>query len=102
MKAYDNLVDALTDLKKIGYEEDFNLKQNCLECRNGAYKIFHNEFEIDNFFRFDDGDSSADSSSILYTISSEKYGLKGTLINSYSIYSNDITDDMLSKLKFTN
>ncbi len=102
MKSYDNLIDALDDLKKAGYVEDFNLKQNCLECRDGKYRIFHNEFEIDNYYRFDDEDSSADSSSILYTISSEKYGLKGTLINSFSIYSNDITDQMLSKLKFGN
>ncbi|MDR6968097.1 hypothetical protein J2X31_002112 [Flavobacterium arsenatis] len=71
MKSYDNLIEALNDLKKEGYVDDFNLKQNCLECRNGAYKIFHNEFEIDNHFRFDDEDSSADSSSILYTIRSK-------------------------------
>ena len=102
MKSYDNLIDALSDLKKAGYVEDFNLKQHCLECRDGQYRIFHNEFEIDHYFRFDDEDSSADSSSILYTISSEKYGLKGTLINSFSIYSNDITDEMLRKLKFGN
>lgn len=102
MKSYDNLVEALADLKKQGYEEDFNLKQNCLECRNGQYRIFHNEFEIDGYFRFEDDDSSADSSSILYVISSEKYGLKGTLVNSFSIYSNDITDEMLDKLKFAN
>ncbi len=102
MKSYTNLIEALSDLEKQGYVEDFNLKQNCLECRNGAYKLFHNEFEIDHYFRFDDEDSSADSSSILYTISSEKYGLKGTLINSYSIYSNPITNEMLDKLKFSN
>jgi len=102
MKSYDNLIEALNDLKKEGYVEDFNLKQNCLECRNGQYKIFHNEFEIDNYFRFDDEDSSPDSSAILYTITSDKYGLKGILINSFSIYSNDVTDVMLSKLKFSN
>lgn len=102
MKSYDNLVEALADLKKQGYEEDFNLKQNCLECRNGQYRIFHNEFEIDGYFRFEGDDSSPDSSSILYVISSEKYGLKGTLVNSFSIYSNDITDEMLGKLKFAN
>lgn len=102
MKSYDNLIEALSDLKKEGYVEDFNLKQNCLECRDGEYRIFHNEFEIDNYFRFEDEDSSPDSSSILYAISSEKYGLKGTLINSFSIYSNDLTDEMLNKLKFNN
>lgn len=100
MKSYDNLIEALTDLRKEGYVEDFNLKQNCVECRNGEYKIFHNEFNIDKYYRFDDEGSSADSSSILYTITSEKYKLKGTLINAYSIYSEALTDEMLDKLKF--
>lgn len=102
MKSYNNLIEAITDLEKDGYIENFNLKQNCLECRNGEYKIFHNEFEIDNYFMFDDEDSNPDSASILYSITSKRYGLKGILINSFSIYSNDITDKMLSKLKFRN
>lgn len=102
MKSYDNLVEALNDLKNEGYIEDFNLKYDCLECGNGRYKIFHDEFKIDNYYRFDDDDSSADSSSILYTITSEKYKLKGTLINAYSIYSEALTDEMLNKLEFAN
>ncbi|MFD2035391.1 phosphoribosylpyrophosphate synthetase [Belliella marina] len=102
MKSYDNLIEALTDLNMEGYLEDFNLKQNCIECRNGEYRIFHDEFIIDKFFRFEDEDSSPDNSSILFAISSAKYKLKGILINSFGIYSNDITDEMLNKLKFNN
>lgn len=98
MEAYDNLVEGINSLKKQGYVEDFNLKQNCLECRNGAYKVFHDEFKIDKFFRIE-GDSNADDSSILYAISSDKYQLKGVLVNAYGIYSEDIADEMLSKLK---
>lgn len=65
MESFDTLVEGINELKKQGYAEDFNLKQNCIECRNGEYKIFHNEFEIDKFFRFE-GDSNPDDSSILY------------------------------------
>jgi len=100
MKSYDNLIEALNDLKNEGYVEDFNLKQNCLECRGGQYKIFHNEFNIDRFYRFEDDDSSPENSAILYVITSDKYSLKGTLINSFSIYSNEVTNEMLNKLKF--
>jgi|SRR5690554_1297018 hypothetical protein len=98
MESFDTLVEGINELKKQGYAEDFNLKQNCIECRNGEYKIFHNEFEIDKFFRFE-GDSNPDDSSILYAISSDKYNLKGVLVNGYGIYSDDITDEMLKKLK---
>ena len=98
MESFDTLVEGINELKKQGYAEDFNLKQNCIECRNGEYKIFHNEFEIDKFFRFE-GDSNPDDSSILYAISSDKYNLKGVLVNGYGIYSDDIKDEMLKKLK---
>lgn len=98
-ESFDNLIDGISELRKQGYAEDFNLKQNCLECRNGEYKIFHNEFEIDKYFRLE-GDSTPEDSSILYAISSDKYKLKGVLINSYGIYSEEITDEMLNKLNF--
>ena len=39
MKSYNNLVEGINDLKKQGYTEDFNLKENCLECRNEPYLI---------------------------------------------------------------
>ncbi|WP_282631005.1 phosphoribosylpyrophosphate synthetase [Empedobacter sedimenti] len=97
MAENETLIDVLNTLKKKGYTEDFNLKQNCIECRNGEYRIFHNEFEVDEYFRFDNDSDPADQS-ILYAISSEKYNLKGVLINSYGIYSEEITDEMLDKL----
>lgn len=100
MEHYNNLVDAIKGLKGLGYTEDFNLCQYCLECREGEYKIFHDEFLIDKTFRFEGDDSSPESSSILYAISSSKNGLKGTLVNSFGIYSDDIADEMLFKLKF--
>lgn len=98
MESYDNLIEGIKGLKEQGYVEDFNLKENCLECRNNQYQIFHDEFEIDKVFRFED-DSTADDSSILYAISSEKYNLKGIIINSYGMYSETLTDEMLNKLK---
>lgn len=99
-RSYDNLIEALNDLKQLGYTEDFNLKGNCIACSNGVYNMLPDEFEIDGYFRLDEEDSSAESASIIYAISSKKYAVRGTLINSFSIYSDDITDAMISKLKF--
>lgn len=94
------LSEQLSLLKLNGYIEDFNLKQNCLECRNGEYKIFHNEFNIDEVYRFDVDTDAADQA-VLYAISSKKYNLKGVLVNGYGIYSEDLTDEMLDKLSRT-
>lgn len=99
MESYDTLVEGINALYKQGYSEDFNLKENCIECRNGAYKIFHDEFHIDKFFRFEDNTDPGDQS-ILYAISSDKYNLKGVLVNGYGIYSDSLTNEMMDKLKF--
>ena len=98
MQQYSNLIEAIDGLKKEGYTEDFNLQQHCLDCRNGQYKIFHDEFVVDKYFRFDVSSDAADQS-IIYAISSEKYGLKGILINAYGIYTEPVTNEMLNKLK---
>jgi hypothetical protein len=92
------LTNTLIELKAKGYQEDFSLKQNCLECRESAYKIFHDEFRIDEVFRFD-VDTDPGDQAILYAISSEKYGLKGTLVNGYGIYTEALSNEMLEKLR---
>ena len=98
MGKYVTLSETMNDLRKEGYVEDFNLKQNCLECRNGEYQVFADEFKIDKYFRFE-GESNPSDSAILYAISSDRYNLKGVLVNAYGIYSESMTDDMLEKLE---
>ena len=97
MPSYSTLSETMNDLRKEGYVEDFNLQQNCLECRNGQFKVFADEFKIDKFFRFE-GASNPSDQSILYAISSNNHNLKGLLVNAYGIYSEPITDEMLQKL----
>lgn len=97
MEQYVTLSETMNDLRKQGYTEDFNLQQNCLECRNGQFRIFADEFKVDKYFRFE-GASNPSDSSILYAISSDTQGLKGVLVNAYGIYSEPLTDKMLQKL----
>ena len=97
MKPYVTLSQTMNELRKEGYVEDFNLQQNCLECRNGHYKVFAEDFKVDKFFRFE-GESNPSDSAILYAISSDKHQLKGVLVNAYGIYSEAVTDEMLQKL----
>ena len=95
---YETLVEAIQGLKAQGYVEDFNLKPHCLECRNGAFEIHTEDFHIDKYFRFE-GFTNPSDQSILYAISSYKYQLKGILVNGYGIYSEELSDEMLKKLK---
>ena len=57
---YSNMIEAIDGLKMEGYTEDFNLEQQCISCRGGQFKIFHDEFMIDKYFRFDVGSDAAD------------------------------------------
>jgi len=98
MTRYITLTETLNDLRKEGYTEDFNLRSNCLECRQGQIKVFADDFKVDKFFRFE-GESNPSDSSILYAISSDRLGLKGVLVNAYGIYSEPITDEMVERLQ---
>ena len=101
MNSYSTLSETMEELRKQGYTEDFNLQQNCLECRNGQFKVFAEDFKVDHYFRFE-GDSNPSDSSILYAISSDRLGLKGVLVNAYGIYSEPVTDELMEKLQVRN
>lgn len=101
MNSYVTLSETINDLRKEGYTEDFNLQQNCLECRDGQFKVFTDEFKVDKYYRFE-GESNPSDSAILYAISSDSHQLKGILVNAYGIYSEPVTDEMLEKLDIRN
>ena len=56
------------------------------------------EFTIDKSFRFDVDEDPSDQA-VLYAISSQVHNIKGLLVNGYGIYSDDVSNDMLDKLK---
>jgi hypothetical protein len=97
MNTYGTLWETMNELRNEGYTEDFNLEQNCLECRNGQFRVFAHEFKVDKYFRFE-GASNPSDAAILYAISSREKNVKGLLVNGYGIYSNSLTDEMLSRL----
>lgn len=98
MQQFETLVEAIDALRKEGYTEDFNLQATCLDCRQGAFQLFHDEFHVDKYFRFE-GETNPSDESVLYAISSEKHGIKGILVNAFGIYSEPIADELMSKLK---
>ena len=98
MEEMTTLTEVVNQLRKEGYVEDFNLQQNCLQCRDAHYSVFHDEFVIDKFYRFE-GDSDPADEATVYAISCPKYDIKGILVNGAGIYTNEMTDEMLESLK---
>jgi hypothetical protein len=97
MESYETLTEAIIALKQQGYTEDFNLKENCLECIAGRQELLPHEFNIDKSFRFDVDEDPSDQA-MLYAISSDMHNVKGLLVNGYGIYSDDTSNEMLEKL----
>lgn len=98
MEEMATISEVINKLRKDGYTEDFNLQQKCLVCRDGHYSVFHDEFIIDQVYRFE-GDSDPADEATVYAISSPKYGIKGVLVNGAGIYTDELTDEMLHSLK---
>ncbi len=96
MKNFDNMVDAINDLKARGYDLDFNLKENYLECANTKRQLSPHEFDIMEVYRFE-GMTNPSDSSILYAIQSHD-GLKGVLVNAYGVYADTVSQALVAKL----
>jgi hypothetical protein len=97
MKNYDSLIDALDDLKKRGYEADFATQTVCLYCGDLDIRLDPEDFHVDEHYRFEDG-STPDDNAVLYAISSTT-GLKGTLVDAYGAYAENMSFEMAKKLQ---
>jgi hypothetical protein len=98
MENYEStLVDTLENLRREGYVEDFNLQLNCLDCRGGEISLHPDDFHVDKIFRFE-GESDPSDEAVVYAISAPKHNLKGVLVGAYGIYSEGMTNELLSKL----
>lgn len=98
MKSYSTLTEAIADLKKRGYERDFNLKENCIECSASGTQLSPEEFEITETYRFE-GESDPGDELVLYAIAS-KDGMNGILVNAFGPYSDTMSDALIAKLRF--
>jgi len=98
MYIYDTLTAAVADLDKRGYEYDFKLEPEFIECKAIDLRLMPEEFEIDEFYRFE-GLNDPDDSAVIYAISSQVGNLKGVIIDAYGAYAENLAPDLLDKLK---
>ncbi len=98
MHIYDTLTAAVEDLDKRGYEYDFSLAPDGIECKSLDLFLMPEEFEIDEFYRFE-GMTDPGDSAVIYAISSPVGNLKGVLIDAYGAYAENISPELLNKLK---
>ena len=97
MKNYETLVDATNDLYKRGYTANLSLEGDMLDDKSQNVHMGADDFEIDEFYRFE-GQSNPSDMSIVYGISSQKYKLKGVLVNAYGTYADNSSSAIEAKL----
>jgi hypothetical protein len=97
MQTYNNLVEATNDLMKRGYTENLSLEGDTVDDKEKKIKMTADDFEIDEFYRFE-GASNPDDMSIIYAVNSSKYQLKGVLVNAFGTYANNSESAILAKL----
>lgn len=97
MPAYSTLSEAVNALQARGYTDDLVLAERCLVCDARSLSLDPEDFQIDEFHRFE-GNSDPEDQSIVYAISSAKHGLKGILVNAYGPGASTLTQEMVRKL----
>ncbi len=98
-KCYDTVTEAMADLKKRGYTIDFSIlpDKEFLHSQLPATVLSPDEFEIDDFYRFE-GETDPGDQMIVYAISSKKNNLKGIVVNAYGIYADNASSAIVRKL----
>lgn len=97
MKTYESLIDALADLKTRGYTLDFDIEPECLYCGELDIRVTPEEFNVDEYYRFEENSSPGDNS-VLYAISAYP-GIKGVLVDAYGVYAENMSFEMAKKLQ---
>jgi|SRR3954465_5477274 hypothetical protein len=98
MHHYDTVTEAVNDLSRRGYSYNFNLSDDCIECKTHGINLKPDEFHIDEFYRFEGNTDPADET-IVYAISAAKHNLKGVLVNAFGMYSDSVSNELIAKLK---
>jgi len=79
MKNYESPDDALSDLRKKGYEADFETDPFCLYCSDLDLRLNPEAYHVDQRLRLDNP-SHPNESEVVYAISTYT-GIKGTLVD---------------------
>ena len=97
-ESYGTLSETINGLKEEGYTLDFNINKDCIICDQQNISLSPDEFAIDKVYRFE-GESNPEDQSILYAISSQKFNVKGVLVNGYGISADEKSNALIAKLR---
>lgn len=92
------LHEGINYLRKLGYVENLTSHYDHFECRSGEIKLMPSDFSVDGMMRFENT-SDPDDQSILYAISSNDGKTKGAYVDSYGLYHEDLSPEIIERFK---
>ncbi|MCT8340849.1 phosphoribosylpyrophosphate synthetase [Flavobacteriaceae bacterium TK19130] len=95
--SYSSLSVAIKDLQENGYKEDFNLVEEGIESKNLKKEWKAGQLDVKKYYRFE-GMTNPGDNSILYVIETDD-GTKGLLVDNYGAGEQNISPEMIQKLK---
>ncbi len=95
MKHFETLTEAMEDLRGRGYEHEFGPKKDFLEEISTGTRLRSEEFDVDEFHRFE-GTSDPGDEMTLYAITASN-GMKGVFVSPQGTYSNEVSTELMAK-----
>ena len=95
---YDNLLEAINNLRSEGYTVSFNLTQGGLTCSETEETYKPGDIEILEFHRLE-GITDFEDMSIIYGLETHS-GLRGIIIDAFGTYADTELGEFLRKIKF--
>jgi len=96
MRSYESLAEALADLRKRGYDVDFETQSNCLYCSELDLRLNEEEFQIDEVYRFE-GNSHPIDNCVVYAFTSPT-GIRGTIVDRLAAPAKDTSFELARTL----
>ena len=92
------LTEELHRLEAAGYTENLSARFDHFEARSGEIQLDPKQIVVDDHIRFENT-SDPDDQSIAYAIRDPKSGIKGVYVESYGLYHDELSQQMIELLK---
>lgn len=95
---YDDMLEAISDLKSRGYNKSFFIRHDGLYCTETKETFKSDKIFIVEFHRFE-GATDFEDMSIIYALETDN-GLKGTTIDAFGTYADAELGEFLKHVHF--
>jgi hypothetical protein len=90
-------IRILHDLYERGYQENIIPRFDHFSVHSGKTRMYAEDFRVDAIYRVENT-SDPDDQAILFALSSDSLHLKGVYVDSYGLYHDELSQEILARL----